>query len=103
MSAIGFALSAIQAGAVRLENAANNIANLNTPKFEAGIPDQTSGPDGVQITFTKSTSAANSESSNVDLPAQIVDLITAQRGIEANIVSIRTQDEATRSLLNILA
>ena len=103
MIAIDSALSGIQAASYRLDNAAHNIANLNTPGFQAGVPIQTSGPEGVQITFSKSASTANPETSNVDLPAQIVDLITAQRGIEANIVSIRTQDEATRSLLNILA
>jgi flagellar hook protein FlgE len=103
MSAIGSALSGIQAASSRLEIAAGNIANLYTPGFQARIPVQSSGPTGVEVSISTSSAPANPAASNVDLPTQIVELITAQRTVEANIAAIRTQDDVTRSLLDVLA
>lgn len=103
MSAISSALSGIQAAFNRLDNTANNIANLNTPGFQAGTADQSSGPDGVQVAFSKSSATGPPQASNVDLPAAIVDLISDQHSVAANVASIRAQDEATKSVLDILA
>jgi flagellar hook protein FlgE len=103
MSAIGAAVSGIQAASYRLDNAANNIANLSTPGFRAGVPAQTAGPAGVQVSFSPSSAPADAGASNVDLPAQMVEMIVAQHSAEANVATIRTQDEVTRSVLDILA
>lgn len=43
------------------------------------------------------------ESSNTDLATEMVGLITSQRGFEANLATIRTQDKMLGSLLDILA
>jgi flagellar basal body rod protein FlgG len=103
MSAISSALSSIQAAFSRLDNTANNIANLFTPGFQAGTAAQSSGPDGVQVAFTKSSVPGAPQASNVDLPAAVVDLVSDQQSVAANVSTIRAQDEATKSVLDILA
>ena len=103
MSAISSGLSGIRAAFNRVDNTANNIANLFTPGFRAVTADQALGPDGVQVAFSRSTAPGPPQASNVDLPAAIVDLISQQRSVNANVVSIRAEDETTRSVLDILA
>ncbi len=41
------------------------------------------------------------EESNVDLTAELVDMITAQRAYQANAQSIRTQDQVLQTLVNL--
>ena len=41
------------------------------------------------------------EESNVDLTAELVNLITAQRTYQANAQSIKTQDQVTQTFLNM--
>ena len=41
------------------------------------------------------------ESSNVDLTAELVDLITAQRVYQANAQTIKTQDSVLQTLVNL--
>jgi len=41
------------------------------------------------------------ESSNVDLTAQLVNMITAQRNFQANAQMIQTQDQVTQTVINI--
>jgi flagellar hook protein FlgE len=41
------------------------------------------------------------EDSNVDITAQLVDMITAQRAFQANTEMISTQDQITQSIINI--
>jgi flagellar basal body rod protein FlgG len=103
MSAISSALSGIQAAFSRLGNTANNVANLFTPGFQAGTADQSSGPDGVTVTFSESDAPGLPQASNVDPPAAIVDLISQQDSVAAGVATIRAQDEAERSVLDLLA
>lgn len=74
MSAIATALNGIQTATGNLDRAANNIANLSTPGYE-----------------------------NVDLAAQAIALITAQRSVQADTAVIKTQDDLTQSQLDISA
>ena len=41
------------------------------------------------------------EASNVDLTAQLVNMITAQRNFQANAQMISTQDQITQTVINI--
>ena len=41
------------------------------------------------------------EASNVDITAQLVNMITAQRNFQANAQMISTQDSITQTIINI--
>lgn len=103
MNSIGASLSSIQAASARLDNAANNIANLNTPGFIAQQPAQSSSEAGVSVAFSPTTASANPQTSNVDLPAQIVELITDKFSVASAAAVIQTQDSLTQSALDIRA
>ncbi|HLK58967.1 MAG TPA: flagellar basal body protein [Chthonomonadaceae bacterium] len=101
MDSITTALSGFQAASDRLDNAANNIANLNTPGYQAQEPNQISTPSGVQVSFSTSTTPSNPETSNVDLTTQAVEVMMSQFSFASNAAVIRAQDEMTGSLLDI--
>lgn len=103
MNAFTTAAAGIQAASSRLANAANNIANMNTPGFRAQEPAQADTPAGVQVRFSPTTTSASNETSNVDLPNQMVELITARHSVALNTAVIHSQDSMTQSLLDILA
>ena len=46
-------------------------------------------------------SASTVEESNVDLTAELVNLITQQRNYQANAQSIKTQDQVMQTLVNL--
>ena len=103
MDSISTALSGIQAAAARLDSAANNIANSNTPGFKAQQPVQNSGESGVQVVFSLSSFASNPQTSNVDMPTQMVELITDKQSVAFDTAVIRTQDAISHSMLDMLA
>ena len=103
MNSISTALSGIQAASARLDNAANNIANLNTPGFSAREPVQSSSGAGVDVSFSSTSPSLNTQTSNVDVPAQVVEVLTDKHSVEAASAVIRTQDSLTKSLLDIVA
>jgi flagellar hook protein FlgE len=45
--------------------------------------------------------AGSLEQSNVDVTAQLVDMITAQRAFQSNAQMISTQDQITQTIINI--
>src|SRR5207249_1341965 len=92
MNSISTALSSIQADGARLDNAVNNIANLNTPGYRAQEPVQSGGEAGVEVVFSYIGSSPNRETSNVDLASQSVELITDRQSVAFASAVIRTQD-----------
>ena len=68
---------------------------------------QESFTSGAPLVGTPSTSSLGSlqsnavESSNTDLTAQLVDMITAQRNYQANAQSIKTEDQVMQTLVNL--
>jgi flagellar basal-body rod protein FlgC len=95
----------------KLENAARNIANSNTDGYKskkATIVEDNAGLPTVNITVDDSPGASfldadgvSRETSNVELSREISDLMIAKRGYQANLKSIKTQDEMLDSLLDI--
>jgi len=71
---IGTALSGLQNATTRLNSAANNIANITTPR-----------DDGVVI----------------DLSEEAVNLLQAETQFKANLATIRTAEELSDELLDI--
>ena len=96
-------VSSIQAHQTFLNNNANNIANVNTDGF---TPAQTtlSTDESGSITATSEKAAeSGSELSQTDLSKEMADQILIEKGVEANVAAIRTQDEMIGSLLDIKA
>ena len=108
-------LSALNAFDKKMNVIANNMANVemeefkksratlvespeNSVKVEVTQPEDP-GPTVVQVTDGQ---FEEKEMSNVDLSEEIPQSIVAQRGYEANLATIRTQDEMLNSILDIV-
>ena len=97
MNINAIALSALNAFEKKLAVTANNIANMNTEDFkpsEAAMHDNAN--QGVYVTLSQSPTA------EVDLAKEMVSLMMAKQGIEANLKTIKTGDEINKSLLDII-
>lgn len=100
MTALSSSLSGIQAASMRLDVAAHNIANAQTPDFRREVAQQQTvgtglGQEqpGVVVTIGKSS----------EIGADLVQQMQASYSFKANLRSIRTQDELMGSLLDIHA
>jgi flagellar hook protein FlgE len=61
-------------------------------------PDLTGTPGTGQLGVLQSSAV---EDSNVDLTAELVNMITAQRVYQANAQTIKTQDQVLQTLVNL--
>jgi flagellar hook protein FlgE len=94
-------LSSIQAHQTLLGNSAHNVANVNTDRFVPGEGTIGEGAGNtVEARITEGTDNG-SAGSQTDLSREVTDQIVFERGIEANVASIRTQDQMYGSLLDI--
>jgi flagellar hook protein FlgE len=92
------AVSGVQAASTRLDVAANNIANSQTPNFQRQVVHQAS-----QETAGVVTSVGKSSEVGPDLAADLVEQMAASYAYKANLHTIQTQDQLTGSLLDIKA
>ncbi len=111
---IASALSGVQAGSRLLGVSAHNIANAQTDDFKRTQSTfQESSAGGVVVSLTQDQRPgpqfstgddplSNRQGSNVDLAEELVHTLEASRIIEANLASIRAQDTALGSLLDII-
>ena len=111
------ALSAVQAYSLKTQATANNVANLNTDGFKGDLVTLSSQlPQGVTTNVSKDTSAGALlpemtstgeeemvEQSNVDLAKEMVDLITEKHGFSANIKTLQTADEMSKTVIDLKA
>jgi flagellar hook protein FlgE len=108
-------LSAIKAFGDKMGVAANNIANVETEGFKKSRATLVEGQDktvtaeitqpdvpGPVVIETTDGRSATKELSNVDLAEEIPQTIIAQRGYDANLSTIRTQDEMSKSVIDII-
>ena len=97
----------------KVANAAGNIANSNTDNYKAtvativqdraGLPDITTRKDDSPGSFIQEVDGTLGQSSNVELSLEIPQMMIGQRGYEANLIALKTQDEMSESILNIIA
>jgi flagellar basal-body rod protein FlgC len=95
----------------KLENAARNISNSNTEGYkgkrativedDAGLPAANITTDETPGALFQDADGVVRETSNVELSREMTDLVIAKRGYQANLKSIKTQDEMLDSLLDI--
>ena len=107
-------LSALRAFSKKMAVTANNIANVNSDDFKRSEAILKEGePGAVEVEIRQIDSEGpiipastdgmeNRELSNVDLTTELPNAITAQRGFEANLKMIKTEDEMIGSILDIL-
>jgi flagellar hook protein FlgE len=72
--------------------------NIWKSTFESGDPVATGAPGSGTFGLVQ---AGALEESNIDLTAQLVDMITAQRLYQANAQTIKTQDQVLQTLVNL--
>ena len=108
-------LSAIKAFGTKMGVTANNIANVETKGFKKSTATLVEGhKENVEVEITQPDipgpvivdetdgQLTETEMSNVDLAEEIPQTILAQRGYEANLATIRTQDEMLKSIIDIV-
>lgn len=96
-------ISSINAHQSMMNTSANNVANSNTDGF---VPKNTtmSNNSGVVTANTReSTSTPNYSKSQTDIAKEIPDQMVSLKATEANVSSIKTQDEMFGTLLDIKA
>jgi flagellar basal-body rod protein FlgC len=109
MDLFGIALSGMQAAQTQLNVAANNIANADTPGYQsrrADLVELSTGGVGVAGMTSDTTPGApqpdGKTGSNVDLARELVNVRQAQTLYAANAMVVKTADQMTGSLLDIL-
>lgn len=115
ISALNATVSALRSFVTKLGVTADNIANVNTDGFKksrAILNEDHNG--GVRVEISRDTSpgfrydvvendeVVEKETSNVDLAEEIPDLMITKRAYQANLKSIKTQDEMLGSLLDTI-
>ena len=123
----GPATQALQAHSTAQAVAAHNVANLNTNEFKARRTTLETGPQGqgVQVQEIRASSTPGAlapsftveegasgrmeqtpslvETSNTDVPREMVNMISNTNAYEANAAVVRTQDEMLGTTLDIVA
>lgn len=104
LDALSIALSGLTAQKQRLAVTASNVANVSTEGYkplEARLSSQTiAGEGGAGVTASVGEKAG---SDSVDLSEEAVNLIVTKAAFKANLAVIKTQDEMTSALLDVLA
>jgi flagellar hook protein FlgE len=96
-------ISSIGAQQTMLNTSANNVANVNTDGF---VPSDTRITNSSNSSVTAYNTQADNNGltqSQTDLAKEIPDQIIAQDATEANVATIKTQDEMFGTLLDIKA
>ena len=113
--AMDAALSALGAFMTKLNVTANNIANVHTDGFKKSqVILKDADPSGVTVSVSRVENAGwphpsddgtaeMHESSNVKLEEEIINLITTRHAYNANLKTIKTEDEMMGAIFDILA
>lgn len=102
-SATAIGLSGLRAAQVRLDTAAHNIANAQTPGFKRQLVQQAAVPDagGVQTQVLRSDGEQAGQP--VDLAEDLIGQRQALYSFAANLKTIATEDRMLGSLLDVQA
>ena len=114
MSISSLAVQGMNAASISQSVTANNIANMNTDGFKSSRADFETGPQGqgVNVSAIRENSTSGPliprssgyvEGSNTDLTTEAVNMIKNQTSYSAGAALIRTNDEMTGTLLDVIA
>ena len=115
ISALNSTVSALKAFVTKLGVTADNIANVNTDGFKKNRAILHEGHNGaVRVEISRDNrpglrydavengEKVEKEMSNVDLTEEIPDLMMTKRAYQANLKTLKTQDEVLGSLLDTI-
>ncbi len=107
------AVSGINAAFKKQSVSAHNVANLNTDGYKSSVASAQEGEHGgVKVTISKSTEPGAvydngygkvAEYSNVNYAREAVDQVNAKTQFAANLAVLKTSEEMTESLIDIIA
>ena len=96
-------LSGVKASQQRLDVAAHDVANVNTPGFQEQSVIQTEmRPEGTQIAAIRRTSNDNPQYSNTDLAEETKEQIVSKDAYSANLTVIKVKDRMMGELLDLV-
>lgn len=109
-------LSALSAFKKRMDVTANNVANVKTDEFKKSRVNMKEGINGGVTTSIQQIDTPGipkevirsdgttemTESSNVDLAEEFTDMIGNKAGYDANLKTVKTQDEMLGSLFDMI-
>jgi len=114
ISALSSAVSAINALDKKMAVVSNNVANSQTDGFKKSRADLKEGDAGAvevdisvvntpgpMVSVEENGGIVEKEMSNVDLAEEIPQTILAQTGFEANLKTLKTEDEMMGTLLDM--
>lgn len=87
-------LSSINAHAQGMDTSASNVANINTENYKSRSTALSGSESGVKA-------SSSQQSSSTELTKELSDQIVIEKGIQANVDAIKTQDQMIGSLLDI--
>ena len=115
INATSISVSALNAFQKKMDVTADNVANVLTDGFEKSrvtFQEKASGGvnaviDRVEIIDIQKKTIGNDElvtaqSSNVDLSEELTNIISTTAAYKANLTSVKTQEDMTGALLDIL-
>jgi flagellar hook protein FlgE len=91
--------SGMQAAQLRLDASANNVANMNTPRYKSEVVDQQAAPGGAGVTGV----VRRSQEEGVALEKEAVEQMSATYAFKASLQVVQTQDQMMGSLLDVKA
>lgn len=98
------ATSGLQAASLRAESAAGNIANVNTPGYEATAVNQRTLTSGNGLNGGNAVDAQLQGSGAApDLGQEVIRLLEAENSYRVNAEVIRTASDISKETLNIKA
>jgi len=113
ISGIGATLAGLFAFRKKIDNAASNVANSNTDNYKKTDATITEGRESLPDVTTRKIDSPGAliqesdgimrETSNVELSEEIPQMMIAQRGYEANLKALKTQEELLDSVIDIMA
>lgn len=95
VNVLSIAQSGMQSAQMRLNSAANNVANANTPGFRRDEVQAQSQPEG-----GVETRVQKADRPGVNLEQEVVEQMSASFAYKANLQVLRTADRTVGSLLN---
>jgi flagellar hook protein FlgE len=97
-------ISGAQAAITRHDITAQNVANINTPGFEAYVPHQTDMmPEGTRIASVTRTPNYTPQTSNTDLVEETKEQIVNKGSLSANLKVLKTKDQMLGEVIDLIA
>ena len=103
ISSMNTPISAMRASVLRLDVAAHDVANINTPGFAQTRVSQTEQNPGTAITAMKKVAPPSPDLSATDFAEEAVEMIKSKNEMALNARVLKTQNSMVGELLDMRA